>query len=198
MMTFVTLCIAAAFRGALANIPVHYKVTLSCDTTSANYTGCLRGMHCTEEKTCEKPSLQSLTYYYPDKKTSSSASLNQLVRRAYSQDGQCGPSHGDLLCDPMSTIYTGTCCSQYGWCGNTPAHCGDGCVSGCSGTPTTGPASPSSSQEPVLGPPSAAPANGQDTTDGTCGAGNGNTVCGDWPQGSCCSLYGVSLLMSQW
>ena len=22
---------------------------------------------------------------------------------------------------------------------------------------------------------------------------NGNTVCGDWPQGKCCSLYGVRI-----
>lgn len=28
------------------------------------------------------------------------------------------------------------------------------------------------------------------TTDGTCGAGNGNTVCGNWPNGNCCSMYG--------
>ncbi|ORX99883.1 glycoside hydrolase superfamily [Clohesyomyces aquaticus] len=27
----------------------------------------------------------------------------------------------------------------------------------------------------------------KNTTDGTCGKGHGNTVCGDWPQGSCCS-----------
>lgn len=25
------------------------------------------------------------------------------------------------------------------------------------------------------------------TTDGTCGRANGQTVCGDWPQGDCCS-----------
>lgn len=28
------------------------------------------------------------------------------------------------------------------------------------------------------------------TTDGSCGGGNDNTVCGDWPAGNCCSLYG--------
>jgi len=35
--------------------------------------------------------------------------------QTYSTDGQCGPAHGNLLCDPNSTVYTGTCCSQYGW-----------------------------------------------------------------------------------
>ncbi len=124
-------------------------------------------------------------------------SLHDLVPRAYSQDGSC--SH-DLLCDPNATAYHGTCCSQYGYCGNTDAYCGDGCQSGCdggaggtasgTGTSTTA-AAASGTQEPVLGSPSSAPTNGGDTTDGTCGAGNGNTVCGNWPNGACCSLYGV-------
>lgn len=29
----------------------------------------------------------------------------------------------------------------------------------------------------------------KNTTDGTCGKANGNTVCGSWPQGNCCSRY---------
>ncbi|KAE9583378.1 hypothetical protein CGMCC3_g272 [Colletotrichum fructicola] len=28
------------------------------------------------------------------------------------------------------------------------------------------------------------------TTNGTCGHANGNTICGDWPQGNCCSSAG--------
>lgn len=32
----------------------------------------------------------------------------------YSQDGKCGPNNGNLLCDPNSTAYKGTCCSSYG------------------------------------------------------------------------------------
>ncbi|RYF32590.1 MAG: hypothetical protein EOO38_30835 [Cytophagaceae bacterium] len=35
----------------------------------------------------------------------------------YSTDGKCGPANGNLLCDPNSTVYTGSCCSQYGWVG---------------------------------------------------------------------------------
>lgn len=30
---------------------------------------------------------------------------------AYSTDGTCGPTHGNTICDPNSTVYTGTCCS---------------------------------------------------------------------------------------
>lgn len=33
----------------------------------------------------------------------------------YSTDGTCGPANGNTLCDPKSTVYTGSCCSQYGW-----------------------------------------------------------------------------------
>lgn len=105
-----------------------------------------------------------------------SRSLKDLVPRAYSTDGTCGPSNGGLLCDPNATNYHGTCCSQYGWCGDTAAYCGTGCQSGCdgasggtgggTGTSTTA-AAASGTQEPVLGSPSSAPANGVPTTDGT-------------------------------
>ncbi|OJD19506.1 hypothetical protein AJ78_00575 [Emergomyces pasteurianus Ep9510] len=30
----------------------------------------------------------------------------------------------------------------------------------------------------------------KETADGLCGPDNGNTICGDWPGGSCCSAYG--------
>ena len=55
MRVTVLLCLASGLSQILANIPVEYKVTLSCDTSSSNYTGCLRGMLCTDEKTCSKP-----------------------------------------------------------------------------------------------------------------------------------------------
>ena len=127
-------------------------------------------------------------------------SPDDLVSRAYSPDGKCGPDNDGLTCDPNSTIYDGTCCSQYGWCGDTVDYCGAGCISGCPSAASTIPssastpeptASASATQEPVLGKPSTVPTTGPITTDGTCGAGNGNTVCGNWPNGACCSLYGV-------
>lgn len=120
----------------------------------------------------------------------------------YSLDGRCGPYNNDLTCDPSSTAYNGTCCSSYGWCGNTPVHCGAGCVSGCGGASSPSPTirattaeqtlATLTSEEPVPGPPT--PVKAAEavpvTTDGTCRAGNTGAVCGDWHLGSCCSMYG--------
>ena len=53
----------------------------------------------------------------------------------------------------------------------------------------------SATGEPVIAP-AATPlgrmlvASESVTVDGTCGVGNGGTICGNWPQGSCCSMYG--------
>lgn len=38
---------------------------------------------------------------------------------------QCGREAGGALCA------NNLCCSQYGYCGNTPPYCGDGCQSQC-------------------------------------------------------------------
>ena len=58
-------------------------------------------------------------------------------------------------------------------------------------------ASDSTSEEPVLGVPRGAAADIQNvsqvmsfTKDGSCGASFGGVVCGNWSQGSCCSMYG--------
>ena len=208
-------------RRVLGNIPVSYKVTLSCDHASPYFTGCLRGMQCVEDGryamiscprhllymvltsgSCVKPAVQT----YPQSFEVDALynhlprSLDDLIPRAYSSDGKCGPDNGGLTCDPNSAVYNGTCCSQYGWCGDTIDYCGSGCISGCSSAASTISSSASSpnptatasaTQEPVLGKPSTAPSTGPITADGTCGAGNGNTVCGNWPKGACCSLYGV-------
>ena len=211
MQSLHVLLLASSLSQVLANIPVRYKVTLSCNESAPDYTGCLRGMTCLDGVTCTKPAVHvkpdSLFFLEPEALTLPSA--GRLIPRAYSQDGKCGPQNGGLLCDPSSSVYTvgisaiaqalqlmgrkGTCCSQYGWCGNTIAHCGTGCISGCSSTPPrAGSPATSATEEPALGKPTAAPANGPTTIDGTCGAGNSNTVCGNWPKGSCCSLYGAS------
>lgn len=48
-----------------------------------------------------------------------------LGRRAVSPDGGCGGSQG------YSCPTTGdTCCSQWGYCGNSVNHCGAGCQAG--------------------------------------------------------------------
>lgn len=41
---------------------------------------------------------------------------------------QCGSQAGGALCPG------GLCCSKYGWCGNTPDYCGEGCQSQCGGS----------------------------------------------------------------
>ena len=47
--------------------------------------------------------------------------------------------------------------------------------------------------EPTLGLPMGAAnasANGPTTNDGSCGAAFNGAVCGNWPRGPCCSMYG--------
>ncbi|KAG9231250.1 carbohydrate-binding module family 18 protein [Amylocarpus encephaloides] len=104
-------------------------------------------------------------------------------------DGRCGKDFGGALCDPKGEY--GQCCSQYGFCGKTGGHClvSAGCQNGCSaGIPS------STMGEPVIAPASSSMPAGSTsaaavTTNGSCGVGKGNTVCGSWPQGSCCSAY---------
>jgi len=67
------------------------------------------------------------------------------------------------------------------FCGSTPAHCliTNGCQLGCTNAmPAT-----------VTGEPKLSP-TAKVTVDGTCGSSNGGTVCGGWPNGNCCSMYG--------
>ena len=230
-----------------------------------------------------KPTDKDL-YPQPDRRSTPGVSRRHNHRKkqavAYSPDGKCGPANNNQVCDPKSTVYQGTCCSSYGWCGTGDAYCGTGCLSGCTTTSpastavelpvasstaprsdgrcgkdfggatcdpkgayggccssygycgstpdqyatisaiykhikqrsnpcsclpangcqngcttpasaTTAPAKQTS--EPVIAPPTSTPVagpTGVPTTDGTCGAGNGDTVCTGWPQGSCCSMYG--------
>lgn len=77
-------------------------------------------------------------------------------------NGTCGFDNGGTICGDWPT---GDCCSSSGWCGSGDAYCGSGCQSGSC-------------------------ISGQETTDGTCGAGAANSFCGSWPQGSCCSSSG--------
>ncbi|RAL58849.1 hypothetical protein DID88_009158 [Monilinia fructigena] len=253
-----------------ANI-VFNHVPLRCDITSKNlYYGCLEGQNCTDDGAgeCYVPNTPMPARYYPVPVEDRALEPRQAV---YSKDGTCGPANGNTICDPNSTVYKGSCCSSYGWCGNDDDHCGTGCLSGCtsggSGTTTPSGAAPrsdgrcgtafdgatcdakgefggccsaygycgstsghcsvvdgcqsgctdgasttaaggaastsapartassSTTQEPVIAPVTttltpAAASNAPVTTDGSCGVTNGGTVCGDWPNGNCCSMYG--------
>ncbi|TVY23897.1 Aldehyde oxidase, partial [Lachnellula hyalina] len=246
--TIISLGFAAT---ACANIVINH-VPLTCDPNSPKvYHGCLRGQECMDDGSC----IASKNIDYP---ISFRPVIDNMPRDApvYSTDGDCGPNSGNTICDPNSTVYSGGCCSQYGFCGNTDNHCGDGCISGCKPRPdgqcgtkfggapcdpkgayggccssyghvilirycgstpehcltingcqngcTDGPSTTpviadppptSTPAEPVIGPVSTttapgATATGVVTTDGSCGTSNNNTVCGNWQNGNCCSMYG--------
>ncbi|KAK5164245.1 uncharacterized protein LTR77_009939 [Saxophila tyrrhenica] len=159
----------------------------SCDFYH-NPDTCLRGQVCTENNQC-----------VPDLVLASHATRATAARA----DGRCGRDFSDATCDPAGPY--GGCCSGHGYCGVTPEHClvANGCQSDCGspsdispGTPSAPPTATSPDatlSEPVIGPgatTSAAAQSGPAATDGTCGAGNGGTVCCDWIYGSCCSMYG--------
>ncbi|ORY66597.1 glyoxal oxidase N-terminus-domain-containing protein [Pseudomassariella vexata] len=109
--------------------------------------------------------------------------------RAITNDGTCGLQNNGAVCGDWPQ---GSCCSSYGYCGNSTAHCGAGCQSGpCVdvGAPSPGSGSTSTATSPATTTTGTEPSSSL-TTDGSCGANYGGTVCGDWPQGSCCSMYG--------
>lgn len=60
---------------------------------------------------------------------------------------QCGSQAGGAVCPG------GLCCSKFGFCGNTPAYCTDGCQSQCSGggSPSPTPTNPTPTPTPSGG-----------------------------------------------
>ena len=115
LMAFTILALLGLYLIARAssNIVFHWTQP-TCRPSARYWSGCLSGQHCLPGGTC--------------------TCSHGLIKRQYSPDGRCGPLNGDLLCDPNSSVYNGTCCSEYGWCGSTDAHCGFGCASGCTAT----------------------------------------------------------------
>ncbi|KAK5673424.1 hypothetical protein QVD99_000871 [Batrachochytrium dendrobatidis] len=96
--------------------------------------------------------------------------LSAAIPAATGDDPTCGPGLG--RCDP------GECCSQYGYCDVTPAHCGVGCQPAfgvCKNTPT-------STSRPK---PSPTPKKLPESPDSTCGQAAGYRCA----QGDCCSQY---------
>lgn len=114
-----------------------------------------------------------------------------LASAAVSTDGSCGGTN-KYTCQG-STF--GNCCSQYGWCGSTTAHCGTGCNSAfgtCTGsTPTTLKSStkPVSTSTRTSTIPSSTPTK-KVSTDATCGSNNGGATCLGSQFGNCCSGSG--------
>ncbi|KAK9236384.1 glyoxal oxidase N-terminus-domain-containing protein [Lipomyces kononenkoae] len=129
------------------------KVSIHCLQNSLLIT-CPHGQYCNDLNRC-----------VPKRVGGHQHKRHDIVQ--YSTDGRCGPNHNNLVCNPHSTVYNGTCCSSMGWCGNTYLHCGTGCVSGCTNNYTT-------------------PEPGSISIDSRCGPYFYDTIC---PPGQCCSQY---------
>ncbi|UJO25142.1 Aldehyde oxidase [Fulvia fulva] len=192
------ITVTALLAAAIANANIIFTfVQPTCRLTSTGPRGCFRGQTCMPDSTCaiSPRGLIDIASVGPSLADASPP-------RA---DGPCGKDFDDATCDPKGEY--GGCRSATGWCGDTEDHClnSNGCQNGCasdapdsdppadepSATTTSKPAGPAS--EPVIGPPptsSGPQATGEATTDGSCGASNGGTICGDWALGSCCSAYG--------
>ncbi|KAK0111871.1 hypothetical protein ONS96_001139 [Cadophora gregata f. sp. sojae] len=112
---------------------VFTHVPLSCNLTDPRiYNGCLRGQDCNVAGQCVPTERRDSIHYSTFRPEAHEV---QVRDGPYSTDGSCGPAHGNTICDPNSKVYTGGCCSQYGWCGNSADHCGTGCISGCTSIP---------------------------------------------------------------
>ncbi|EGF83037.1 hypothetical protein BATDEDRAFT_33939, partial [Batrachochytrium dendrobatidis JAM81] len=94
-----------------------------------------------------------------------------------SANSQCGEEFGTRC--PYNT-----CCSKYGFCGETSDHCGNGCQKDY-GICWDGDKPPKSSAQPKA-PAPAPKADYPIGADGQCGEGSG-TRC---PDRTCCSKYG--------
>ncbi|GAB7359536.1 hypothetical protein MBLNU230_g6724t2 [Neophaeotheca triangularis] len=180
-----------------ANIPFTFVQPTCNATLPTKAKSCLAGQYCLDNGTC------IARQHYYQAHDASVATISSLFRREVRQDGRCGSEFGDATCEADGEF--GGCCSGRGWCGRMVEHCarGWGCQSGCLDAAdgvqeseeqaftisTTG--ASTSLGEPVLGSPTASSApSGPTTIDGTCGANNNGTLCGDFERGSCCSLYG--------
>ncbi|KAI8536868.1 hypothetical protein RHMOL_Rhmol10G0289800 [Rhododendron molle] len=97
---------------------------------------------------------------------------------ALAQHEQCGSQAGGIVCPG------GLCCSRWGFCGTTPAYCGDGCQSNCPSPPPPPPPPTSPPPPPPASPPPPPPHSGGGEQ---CGSQAGGIVC---PGGLCCSRWG--------
>ena len=170
-----TSIFALGALAGLASANINFSwVNPTCDVAQPNR--CLSGQHC-DDSQCV-PDIRS---DHSKVSTSHLRVVPEKRQSKYSQDGQCGPNNGNLLCDPNSTVYKGTCCSQYGWCGSTESHCGTGCLSGCSNSPAASAAAPVATKDSTV------PAR----DDGRCGKDFGGASCdANGAYGGCCSSYG--------
>ncbi|KAK7513250.1 glyoxal oxidase [Phyllosticta citriasiana] len=201
------LCVATAH----ANIVFHW-VQPTCDFSSVGPSRCLEGQRCAEGDVCV-PDLSTRDSHYGSS-TRHAAGDSLLAERgtAPRTDGRCGSSFGGATCDPKGQF--GGCCSKYGYCGNTDAHClaSNGCLSGCTGGATSSAVSSAAATSAAPSKPaatsstssvrvavgtsasSAAAPSGTSTaarSDGRCGKDFGGAPCdANGAYGGCCSQYG--------
>jgi hypothetical protein len=171
--TTVAACNAAATRGEVCVIMTHphefangqYTLTMLNDLVSALYAAGFTSTNfhtvIYEAKGIPSPVVTPVASpvaspvgpsvsptRFPTNSPVIAPSASPVVPGAVSTDGRCGEGFAGTVCP------TSGCCSQYGWCGTTAAHCGTGCQTGyglCTGSPVAAPvASPTKS--PTLVP----------------------------------------------
>jgi len=122
-----------------------------------------------------KASTTSKASSYSKTTTSTKATTNIKV----STSGRCGVDYG--------TCPNSKCCSQYGYCGTTEAHCGKGCKSEfgrCNDSPSTPTTTTTKKSTTVIRKTTTITSKKTSTND-RCG--NSDGVC---PNNKCCSKYG--------
>ncbi|KAH8896611.1 DUF1929-domain-containing protein [Thozetella sp. PMI_491] len=187
-MVHLSSLVVAATLATTATANINFTwIQPSCIENKA-YTGCLKGQTCVGT-TCHADFVPSTNRVSAVEKRDL---LGDLLSSLVTTDGTCGAANGGTICGNWAQ---GSCCSSYGWCGNTDVHCGDGCQSGpclifSSAAASSAPSSSAGGASTPASSVSAAQSSAPVTKDGTCGAANGGTVCGNWAQGSCCSSYG--------
>ncbi|RKF61376.1 Aldehyde oxidase GLOX [Erysiphe neolycopersici] len=178
--------------------------------TSRMYEGCLRGQECTIDGRSISHSQDTIYYLIPHRcipaqklrdETSSHITNSTKIDVAVREDGRCGKEFENALCD--ANTGNGGCCSRYGFCGSTINHCliDRGCQSGC--TDSNGfnqiAISKDNVNHKIHNNPSLSsqnqreysfPVDKSETQDGKCGAEYDHKICGNWPSGNCCSMYG--------
>ncbi|PGH06958.1 hypothetical protein GX51_01996 [Blastomyces parvus] len=176
---------------------------LQCDPILPAFQGCFRGQHCSRRGICEddephasdssQVSTTQQSYFATDEvePPASTPIFDQVV----SQDGgddSCDVQGGDNNADSngiTKATYTP------GESQNLEHHAGAHSLLPIDVPQDSKPESQllnskvydiklkqKQEEEPTEAP--------KQTTDGLCGPDNGNTICGDWPNGSCCSAYG--------
>ncbi|CAL1387492.1 unnamed protein product [Linum trigynum] len=93
-------------------------------------------------------------------------------------------------CGPGKKCKDGGCCSEFGWCGNTDKHCGEGCLSNCDGDKKSPPPPDKGNSFAAFRRGGVTVKGGDDDgsyNDPHCGSQGGGATC---DPGYCCSPFG--------